>query len=93
MSDKNFSHRFPQYLSRPIQILWFETDELVLGLFTLTLALIYGNIMWPVFFVSQFLYTRTKRKNSRGFLKHLLYALGFLNIKGYPAYFEREFHE
>lgn len=93
MSDNNFSHRFPQYLSRPIQILWFETDELVLGLFTLTLALIYGNIMWLVFLVSQYLYTRTKRKNARGFLKHLLYALGLIQINGYPPYFEREFHE
>lgn len=93
MSDNNFTHRFPQYLSRPIQILWFETDELVLCLFTLTLALLYGKIMWLVFFVSQYLYTRTKRKNSRGFLKHLLYMLGFVQMKNYPEYFDREFHE
>ncbi len=93
MSDNNFTHRFPQYLSRPIQILWFETDELVLCLFTLTLALLYGNIMWLVFLVSQYLYTRTKRTNSRGFLKHLLYMLGFIRMKNYPEYFQREFHE
>ncbi len=40
MNNNNFPHRFPQYLSKPIQVLWFETDELILFVFTLTLALI-----------------------------------------------------
>ena len=30
MSENNFTHRFPQYLSKPIQVLWFETDELII---------------------------------------------------------------
>lgn len=84
---------FPQYLSKPIQVLWFEIDELVIFLFTLTVALIYGGITWLLFVASQVLYTRTKRKNARGFLKHILYMLGLLDMKNYPEYFEKEFHE
>ena len=93
MNNNNFTHRFPQYLSKPIQVLWFETDELILFVFTLTLALIYGKIMWLVFLVTQYFYTRTKRSKPRGFLKHILYMFGFIQMKKYPEYFQREFHE
>ena len=88
-----FQKGFPQYLSKPIQVLWFELDELVIFVFTLTLALIYGGAMWLIFIAAQWLYTRTKRKNARGFLKHILYVLGLLELKHYPEYFEKEFHE
>lgn len=93
MSENNFTHRFPQYLSRPIQVLWFETDELILCVFTLTLALLYGKIMWLVFLITQYFYTRTKRSKPRGFLKHLLYMFGCIQMNKYPDYFQREFHE
>ncbi len=93
MNENNLTQKFPQYLSKPIQILWFETDELILFVFTLTLALIYGKIMWIVFLVTQYFYTRTKRLKPRGFLKHILYLLGLIKIKNYPDYFQREFHE
>jgi len=93
MSRNNFTKSFPQYLSKPIQVLWFETDELILFVFTLTLALIYGKIMWLIFLLTQYFYTRTKRLKPRGFLKHILYMLGLIKLKNYPDYFEREFHE
>ena len=93
MNKNNFTHSFPQYLSKPIQVLWFESDELILFVFTLTLALIYGKIMWLVFLVTQYFYTRTKRLKPRGFLKHILYMFGLIQMKNYPEYFQREFHE
>ena len=37
------ARKFPQYLSKPFQVLWFEVDELVLFLFFLTLALLYSS--------------------------------------------------
>ncbi|HHL35514.1 MAG TPA: conjugal transfer protein TraL [Desulfobulbaceae bacterium] len=92
MSDE-FTQKFPQYLSKPFQVLWFEVDELVIFLFCLTATLIYGGWMWIVFPAVQYFYTRTKRKNARGFLKHLLYVLGFVHMKNYPEYFQKEFHE
>jgi hypothetical protein len=81
------SRKFPQYLSRPFQVLWFEVDELAIFLFTLTVALIYGGLAWIVFVGIQYGYTRTKRS------KHLLYACALLQMKNYPGYFEQEFHE
>ena len=87
------SRKFPQYLSRPFQVLWFEVDELAIFTFTLTVALIYGGLAWIVFVGVQYGYIRTKRSKPRGFLKHLLYACALLQMKNYPGYFEQEFHE
>jgi type IV conjugative transfer system protein TraL len=87
------TRKFPQYLSKPFQVLWFEMDELVLCLFFLTLALLYGKLMWVVFLVSQYFYTKTKRSQARGFLKHVLYVFGLIKMKNYPDYFQQEFHE
>jgi len=93
MSNSELNKSFPQYLGKPIQVLWFEVDELIIFIFTLTLALIYGGLMWIIFVGVQWFYTRTKRKHAKGFLKHILYMLGLLEMKNYPEYFEKEFHE
>ncbi len=93
MAEGNFSYKFPQYLSKPLQVLWFETDELIIFIFSLTLALTFGKLMWIVFFVFQYFYTKTKRTKPRGFLRHSLYVFGLLKMKNYPDYFEREFRE
>ena len=60
------SRKFPQYLSRPFQVLWFEVDELAIFTFTLTVALIYGGLAWIVFVAIQYGYIRTKRSKPRG---------------------------
>lgn len=93
MNNSNLNKSFPQYLGKPIQVLWFELDELIIFLFTLTIALIYGGFMWIIFIGVQWFYTLTKRKHAKGFLKHILYMLGLLEMKNYPEYFEKEFHE
>jgi len=87
------ARKFPQYLSKPFQVLWFEVDELVLFLFFLTLSLLYGKLMWIIFLISQYSYTKTKRSQARGFLKHVLYAFGLVKMNHYPDYFQQEFHE
>jgi type IV conjugative transfer system protein TraL len=85
--------RFPQYLSSPFQVLWFETDELVIVVVFLIFALIFGYLFWLLLFVGPYLYTRLKKKYPRGFLRHVLYFIGLIRIKGYPSYFEKEFFE
>jgi len=87
------TRKFPQYLSKPFQILWFEMDEILIFFFFLTMSLIYGFWFFLIFLVVQFFYSRTKRNQARGFLKHLLYVLGLVQIKRYPDYFTQEFHE
>jgi len=84
---------FPQYLSAPFQILWYESDELALFMFFLMLALIYGNIFWFFLLAGPYLYSRIKRQKPRGFLCHLLYMAGLVRMKNYPAYFQKEFFE
>jgi len=87
------TRKFPQYLSKSFQILWFEVDELILFFFFLTLALLYGKLMWLIFVVSLFFYSKTKRSQARGFLKHILYVCGLIKMNNYPDYFQQEFHE
>jgi type IV conjugative transfer system protein TraL len=92
MSD-NAKRAFPQYLSAPFQILWYESDELALFMFILMLALLYGGIFWILLLAGPYLYSRIKRQKPRGFLCHLLYMAGIIRMKNYPSYFEKEFVE
>jgi type IV conjugative transfer system protein TraL len=85
--------RFPQYLSSPYQILWFESDELVMIFITFILALTVGSYTWILLFAGPWLYRRMKLKYPRGFLKHLLVIIGLVKIHGYPDFFEEEFRE
>lgn len=85
--------RFPQYLSSPFQVLWFETDELMIVFGFLIFALLFGYIFWLLLFVGPYLYTSIKNKYPRGFLRHVLYFAGLIHLKGYPSFFEKEFFE
>jgi hypothetical protein len=92
MSD-DVKKAFPQYLSAPFQILWYESDELALFMFSLVLALMYGSVFWLLLIVGPYAYSRIKRKRPRGFLCHLLYMAGLIRMRNYPGYFEKEFSE
>ena len=85
--------KFPQYLSKPFQVLWFETDDLIIMLIFFVFAITFGNICWVLMFVAPYIYSKLKKKYPRGFFRHTLYFMGLINLKGYPSYFEREFHE
>ena len=84
---------FPQYLSNPLQVLWFESDELAVIVFCFVLALVYGGLVWLGFLAGPYLYHRTKQNKPRGYLFHLLYTVGLLKMEGYPSHFEQEFRE
>ncbi|MBN2570073.1 MAG: type IV conjugative transfer system protein TraL [Deltaproteobacteria bacterium] len=85
--------RFPQYLSDPLQVLWFEPDELSMMFIFFGLAMVYGSFFWILMVLVPWFYSRAKRKYPKGFLKHMLYFIGILNIKGYPIFFEDTFIE
>lgn len=85
--------RFPQYLSAPYQVLWFEADELLLILMFFIFAMVFSAFFWPFVFIVPWLYGKAKKKYPRGFLKHCLYFLGLLSMKGYPSFFQKEFFE
>ncbi|EKD40831.1 MAG: hypothetical protein ACD_74C00155G0007 [uncultured bacterium] len=92
MAD-DFRKPFPQYLSAPFQILWYETDELGVLMFSLVLAFMYGNFFWLGVLLAPYFYSKTKKSKPRGFLRHILYFVGLVQFKGYPAYFDKEFRE
>ncbi len=85
--------RFPQYLSAPFQVLWFESDDLVIALIFYVLALLYGGVFWLLIAGGPYAYSSVKKRYPRGFLKHSLYFMGLVRMRGYPEFFETEFYE
>lgn len=84
---------FPQYLSKPYQILWFEPDDLGIGLVFFALAMVYGGVFWIPVFIVPWLYSKVKNNYPRGFCKHCLYFAGIIKLDGYPTFFEKDFLE
>lgn len=91
--EEGFETRFPQYLSSPIQVLWFESDELGVILFAVTIASICKGWSWLLVIAIPFLYSHYKFKYPRGFFKHMLYISGLKELHGYPTIFHKEFLE
>jgi type IV conjugative transfer system protein TraL len=85
--------RFPQYLASPFQVLWLESDELVIGLVCFVLAVCLGNVTWLLTIAGPYAYIKAKKRYPRGFLRHVLYFIGVVQMNGYPTYFEKEFVE
>jgi type IV conjugative transfer system protein TraL len=85
--------RFPQYLSAPLQVLWFEPDELGVVFTCFLFALIYGSFSWALLFIAPWQYSRAKKRYPKGFFRHFLYFVGITRMKGYPSFFEERFFE
>jgi len=85
--------RFPQYLSSPIQVLWFEADELGIILVFFTIAFLFGNIFYLLMFLGPYLYSKFKKKYPTGFLQHCAYFTGLAKFEFYPDSFTRTFIE
>ncbi|RLD98232.1 MAG: conjugal transfer protein TraL [Aquificota bacterium] len=93
MAEQQRNRRFPQYLSSPIQVLWFEADELSIILLSFMAASILKGYFWLMVIVAPFFYSRYKLRYPRGFLKHMLYLSGLKDLKVYPTAFHKEFLE
>ena len=85
--------RFPQYLSKPFQILWFDLDDLLFFLFFLYIGQTVGGIFWFLVIIGPYISTKIKRNFARGFGNHFMYFLGLNPIRGYPDFFIVEFLE
>ena len=93
MAEQERNRRFPQYLSSPVQVLWFEADELAIILLSFMVASIFKGYFWFTVLIAPFLYTRYKLRYPRGFLKHMLYFSGIKELQHYPSAFHKEFLE
>lgn len=85
---------FPSYLGAPLQVLFWETDDLLLMMGAFIISMItdewwaYASII-----ALPMIYGRFKKTRPKGFLRHMLYYSGFINMKGYPIYFDKDFQE
>jgi type IV conjugative transfer system protein TraL len=89
----NGNRLFPQHLSRPFQVLFWETDDLAIVFLCMTLALVFGGLTWFLLIVGPVAFGMLKRNRPRAFLRHLLYECGLLRYKGYPSSFVKIFRE
>ena len=86
--------QFPQYLSKPYQVLWFEPDDMALLIAAgYVFGAKIGGWFWILVPIMPIWYSHLKRNYPRGFIKHLGYFLGINSFKGYPSYFQKNFLE
>lgn len=84
----------PQYLSRPMCILWWESDELIVGLMAFSFGFIIGGLMPLLIAAIIFtIYRRLRKEAGRGFINHLPYILGFNSFEGFPHAYVDKFEE
>lgn len=95
MSEDNRGISWPQHIHRPYRVLWFEMDDLCILGFSLYVAFMYVQQWWAIILVPvpEYLYYNVKKKNPRGFFKHIAYSSGLVVLKHYPGYFQEEFYE
>lgn len=90
----SYGKSFPQYLSKPYQVLWFEPDDMVFAYAAVILfGVKIGGWAWLMVPLAPFAYSRLKRNYPRGFIKHMGYFLGIRSFEGYPKFFQQRFLE
>ena len=90
----SYGKTFPQYLSKPYQVLWFEPDDMIMAYAAaIIFGFMIGGVFWVIVPIVPFAYGRMKKKYPRGFIKHVGYFLGIITFKGYPGFFQQKFRE
>ncbi len=86
--------RFPRYLTAPIQVLWFDSDDMAIIFSILGLYLMFSSwLLFAAMILVPWQYRRMKKRYPRGFFHHMLYQIGISTLKHYPLSFEKEFYE
>src|SRR3546814_7187182 len=85
--------RLNKYLQKPVQILWFGSDEFVLVVTTIFVAVIVGGLVGWAFIAALLLFLPWKRAQPRGFLAHLAWRWGMLHFRHYPGPTQTRFYE
>ena len=86
--------RVPRYLHLPVQILWFDPEDIAIGFVMYVFALTIDRwFMWPLVVLVPYAFMRLKAGKPRGFLRHLLYVYGFQKLDGYPLPTVTKFEE
>jgi hypothetical protein len=94
MENSPHEKRFPRYLSSPLQVFFFETDEIGIIFFFLLLTQLYSSwVTYALLFAGPWIYKNLKRNRPRGFFRHMLFFSGVKTPKHYPNYFVKSFRE
>jgi type IV conjugative transfer system protein TraL len=87
--------RIPQYLSLPPRFIWFDMDDLLVGLVPILFAMLFNlSLLFSVITagIAMALYIKNKEKASRGFLFHIYYMLGG-KFQGFESVHIRRYQE
>lgn len=86
--------RVPRYLHLPMQVLWFDMEDIAVIIVSYVVWLLLDSFMlFPMVVLVPWLFKSAKADKPRGYLRHLLYAYGFQKLEGYPSPHTREFDE
>lgn len=85
--------KIPQFLHRPYQVLFFEADELMALVVGFVFILFFGAWLTILLILFAILLNRLKKKYPRGYLRHIFYKFGLIDLNGVPTYFENRFHD
>jgi type IV conjugative transfer system protein TraL len=84
--------KVPQFLSKPIQLVWFEIDEVCMGMLFFLVFLLFTNWFTTIaLFVCPFLFSKYKKNFPQGFLGHIFYFIGFKELTNYPDSYVKKF--
>jgi hypothetical protein len=81
-----------KYIHQPIQILWFDQNEIFIFIAAYMFGMMGGGVFWCSLLVTPF-FIKYKRKQNRGYFNQLIYFYGFRKMKGYPDPSEKRFYE
>jgi type IV conjugative transfer system protein TraL len=94
MSD-DYQGWIPRSLNDPPSFLWWDLNIALPPIILLVIGIFSGWLLPAILFVSVYLYAvgKYKEKLPKGFFFNILYACGYLNLKGYPLYAQSWFRE
>lgn len=86
--------RVPRYLHLPIQILWFDVEDIAITLVAYMFWLIIDSIwILPMVGLAPYFFMKMKATKPRGWMRHMLYRSGFVKLKGYPPPLTTKYEE
>lgn len=87
------SEIFENSLSEPQQVVGLDLIEAALLVVFFGLGVYISWKFYVLMIALPVLLVKLRKKNQRGYLKHLIYATGWAKYKYYPEYHEEEFVE
>ena len=87
--------RVPRYLHLPVQVLWFDIEDIALGILAYVVFVLVIDKWWgyPMVVLVPYAFMSLKAGKPRGYLRHLLYSYGFQKLEGYPLPTVSKFEE